>query len=421
MPQLLDLPPEILQAICKHCIFQSLFSSSSSTLARLSRTCSTLRAIGQPELYRSPIFTGHNFISLVRTLVNRPDLARLVKEIDGDDWNLTADEDLTPEDVELFEAVMAKYPADDGLPVQISSRWFDTLRTDRPRDGLFDADPVGALVALLVTQIVNVESMVITAGYFWEFPFTRPGTLPHLKKLSLRHGDTELGTDTELVKRILAAAPNLNTFEGFMLSRVSSGFSHDNLTEFHLENSSLEPEHFENIVTGLKNLKSFSYESGGAIVSDSPEATPGEIVRELLVHADTLEHLSFDFQHAFYMEGIADEDLITGLKQMRHLKTLSLAESAIYPEGAHADATDGDFLANLLPTSLEKLTLIGGYDTIMKDILKLAEHLQQFPNMKELELVDMKQDDLATVKTTFNEAKLKITHSNRTPMFPFAQ
>ncbi|KAH6867471.1 hypothetical protein B0T10DRAFT_45922 [Thelonectria olida] len=413
MVQLLDLPPELIQEICRQCLRPSseFHSPSSPVLASLARTCSTLRAYAQPELYCAPSPYRYNYVALVRTLVKRPDLAQLVQDmVIGDDWSRSDDRGLLPDDVQLFEALMAKYPAKDGKPVEISTHWWETVRDNRQRDRLFDCDPEAALASLVVTQIPNVESLDITAGYFWEFPFSTPASLSCLKKLSLRHADTELGTNTDVVKNILLAAPKLDSFYGTMLCRVDDGFQHDNLTEFHLEFSSLEEQSFQNIARGLPKLKSFAYSSGGAIISDDPEATPGEMIRALLRCASTLEHMSLDIEDAWYFEDFGPNDWISDLKGMRHLKTLLLSSSTM-----DIEESDRNLLTDMLPASIHKLTLINAPERIMDAFGRLAENADSFLNLVDLLLVGAKDDYLRDVQAIFKTTKINVSAQQEGP------
>ncbi|KAF7545208.1 hypothetical protein G7Z17_g9362 [Cylindrodendrum hubeiense] len=412
MPQLLNLPTEILQAICcslcSHCPGHGeSWKTSRRALSYLSQTCSTLQDIAQPTLYHSLDPFRGNPVPLLQTLDGRPDLAAKVQEMYvGVDWDLS--ESISPEDVVFCEALMNKNPKEDGSLVQFSPNWSTQDRGAGNDSGLFAFEPEAALAALALTQIPNVQSLELECGYFWDFPFCTPGSLPCLTQLTFRHADTELGQDLAAIKHVLAAAPHLNILNGHMISRVSGNFSHHNVVELNLTFSHLEAEEFEALMTGLIKLSSFAYESGGAIISDTEETTPVKISQALHIRSNTLQHVLLDFEEAFFIDGIGPEDVITSLKAMKHLKTLTLSCMAIYADDD--ESTDETRLVNLLPPSIEILTIRNLYTHKLNDMLRLGEMVPTlFPNLKKVHVPGIEVDKLAVVQAAFSTSKVTVS------------
>ena len=89
-PQLLRLPTEILDAICEACSRVKVRNPAHPglyvrhhVLLQLVQTCSALRAVAQPWLYRHPQlgWSENGMLSFLYVLVDRPDLGAHVREL----------------------------------------------------------------------------------------------------------------------------------------------------------------------------------------------------------------------------------------------------------------------------------------------------------------------------------------------------
>ncbi|KPM44506.1 hypothetical protein AK830_g2043 [Neonectria ditissima] len=428
--QLLGLPAEVIDAICRalclHCMDNPIPPPSygwhpyhsgdlyaiSSALSCLSQTCSTLRAYAQPILYHYPRPFTHGDLSLVRTLVTRPDLAKWVKRLDLGQRTVSVEgQPLSAEDIPVYEASMAECRGQDGKPVRVSRNWStDDFRklVDGPR---FQFNPTAALSALVVTRVPNVQHLCVELDYGWEFPFCQPGSLPHLTELTIRDRNMRSGTKASQAEGILAAAPNLIVFNGFMVVNCSRSVSNGSVIEVNLKRSALDSTSLSRLMHGFKKLQSFSYEAGDVSISRGREETPRELFDALRIRADSLQHISLAFDDSELFGHLKPGGLITSFKEMHQLKSLSISAGAIYRKMEEADnesIDDGTLLVEILPSSIQSLTI--HYPTVFmfKAIVQLiiTAH-SRFPSLEEVRLpslgnIDMEHFRMARYGTKVN-------------------
>ncbi|KAH7010334.1 hypothetical protein EDB80DRAFT_714794 [Ilyonectria destructans] len=416
MATLLSLPTELLlpicQLLCPHCIPVEEFIEGKrdspsnrlliGALSRLARTCTTMRRHAQPILYHCPI--PHGIVSLAQTLSQRQDLAQNVQQMFlGSEL---AGQGLSPSDIVFFDQMITQYPRDANEElIRISPNWSIIDRPFQASDEKekFAYDPRGLVLALIATQIPNIARLTVETYYNLEFPFCQAASLPYLTHLSLRHGDTELGSDIERVKGILAAAPALKVFRGYMIQAASSGIKHQGLAEVILRRTTLESEAFEAIMGGFEKLETFLYESGGGNINET-EATPAEVCRAMLLRSDTLRHAAINFAESEYglAHNFGDEDMMvsTSLKGMQVLETLKLESWIMYDDNS-GRVTGGTLLTQFLPSSIRELAIDYPVD-IINDILKLAEEAPDgFPKLEKVRFDGLEQDDRDTVEAAF--------------------
>ncbi|KAH7118629.1 hypothetical protein B0J13DRAFT_196476 [Dactylonectria estremocensis] len=413
MVELMKLPNETLEALCwclcSHCFDRGNDSNlpGIKALSALSKTCRRLRDIAQPVLFHYFDPSSENPVPLLRNLLARPDLAANIQEACIGEWDIGMG--LSSEDIKFCESTMAMFSHPDGSPFNVSASWFSTEYVVPGHDILFVSQPEVALAAIAMTLMPNVQTLELEVGYHWRFPFCLPGSLPHLTKLDFRHGDTELGQDLIAVEELLAAATNLKIFNCYMLSRISGNFFHQNVVELNLTQSHLEARFFGVLMMGLPNLSIFTYEAGGAHVSDSLDAYPDEISQALHIRADTLQRVSLNLEETYEMEGVGPLHVMTSLKEMKRLKCLVIPSRAIYGDDEDGDETDGFGLTNLLPKSIEDLTIEDLPANKLNDLLELGKVATTlFPSLVKLQVLGLPYRKLGALGNVFCQTKIDV-------------
>lgn len=361
MTNLLNLPTEILQEICEALSPTHIYGTLQhienmwfnrvliSTLSRFSQTCSTLRNLAQPMLYYCPLTAGSGFVSLVRTLCDRPDLAQMVRvlKVNGP-WYLVRGHVISAKDVALFNSVLLGCRGVDGQPAQVSRNWHLTVRPQPliySATELFEYDPRMALSALALAQITNVLRLEV--GVYDDeplcFAFCHPGSFPRLRELYLEHGEARTGDDLNAVNSLLRAAPALRSLEACRINSASNCIRHDNVVEVRLTNNNLDFGSLQRIMGQFKNLQTFSYRAGKFPLYDDDQATPREVSQALLIRADTLRNVSLWFTSGGIGPDRMDETwLMSSLKGMQVLERLEVdghglhdSITAIQPQGTY--------------------------------------------------------------------------------------
>lgn len=420
MTNLLDLPTEVLQEICKalspthiHGSLQHIENMRFnrvliSALSGLSQTCWTFRNLAQPMLYYCPLTAGSGFISLVRTLCERPDLAQMVRvlRVNGP-WHLKRGHVISANDVAFFNIALSKCRGVDGQPIQVSQNWHLTVRPQpliHSETELFQYDPRMALSALALAQITNVLRLEVGA-YDDEplsFMFCRPGSFPRLRELYLEHGAARRGEDLNAVDSLLQAAPALSSLEACRINSASDFIRHDNVVEVTLRNNNLDFGSLQTIMRQFRNLQTFSYRAWNFPMYDLNQATPREISQALLIRADTLRNVSLWFTS----EGIPPEHmtetwLMSSLKEMQLLERLEVDGCGLHNSRGR-NPTTGDLLTDFLPSSIQSLTIDSIFDKQLSDILNLARKASScFPSLRDVCLAGLSEENHDTIRVAF--------------------
>lgn len=404
MPQLLDLSPEIIIAIAAQLLpefdpdepitddFEERLSKTNrAALNSLSQTCRTLQRFVQPVLYRCPFTEDSHCLSLVRTIFQRPDLAKAVREMHIGAWKFEKDQKIPADDFVFFESQLAKYAKDsNGNPLPITYGWYQEVRGDLEPGGqeteLCIASPDSALSALVATQIPNVERLRVYSCYSKRCFFCQPNSLPRLQYLSLAHCDDEMGVDLAKVKNICLAAPNLKQLDGFMIGSVSGPMPHENLRKLRILHSVIEEQELTPLITGFKSLESFTYESGGAAISYYPDATPEEISEALIQAKDTLRHVSIALQTYVDFDWV-DDTCFRRFREMTNLETLTIYFSTVDFPDWNKTEVHADSLIKFLPCSIQEFTIGLPPWEFEEALLRLAKAVpEHFPRLKVLRL-----------------------------------
>ena len=276
---------------CHTCIRVACLCYNATELAILARTCRLLNTLATPRLYYFPgVVSSDQGFLLARTLITRPDLARLVKVLHLDELEgITTD---VPE--EVTEAYMARFHVidpDSNRPTDPKLAW-DYMKRDW--DYL---TPIGLLTSLCP----DIESFQSDDLFLPDdrLPFWTPGGLncSKLKTVSIRHWDTEMGFDLIDFEPLLSGArDSLCSIQGHMMSGCSETGADDNLanttertgrlvavTRIALTYSGLSADSLSDLLQLCPNVQELEYETGGAIVNMEEDQFGPADVAEIVI------------------------------------------------------------------------------------------------------------------------------------------
>jgi hypothetical protein len=415
---LLDLPTEtimmVLDALCMHCLDPGLHSPCGegdrgislyirqAALLALARTSRQLNVLATPHLYHEPV--GKTTL-LMRTLVERPDLALHVRSI-------RVEEKFTSPDV--FEAMP-------GGDVVLAA--FEAMVRDR-KDGVFGQDAVldeqwegeweeedgGGLADFLISLCPAVTHLEISLGYDGPF-FTMVGDrgLIDLRHVRVNFLDTENGWGMDRICRLPDVAPKLASLLCHALVSppdISPRFKY--LTRLALGHSSIEPGALEPIIRTMPRLETFELTAGDACVSFESHLTPREMQDVLVRCAPGLKSLTVHLTEGVTEDRVESPDLWTSLAGLTKLEHLDFDYMSIFP---HSDPHTGRIVngqpvvfpahvpgrtvfADLLPRSIRTVRFYHGPGTETADaLLPCFEHLafvaaERFPSLRWFDLAN---------------------------------
>ncbi len=316
--------------------------ANSRALASLAATCKQLYAVASPVLYHQPHAHPNRHTRLLRTLVDRPDLARRVKV-------LRLDLDMG------FEPFQGE--GDKEFVLYLATRRGWSFQADGTENGPCREEEEQAKLpsTLLLAACPNLEKASMVINYGFDLAgLLPPAALPHLKDLYTTHWDTEMGTCLGVLRELYLAAPNLETFTGHMTASVEDGeglLPLGNLRHLRLTWSSLSSGCLRALLKSCPRLESFTYEAGGPGISDY-QFTIHSLIKLLVRYAPRLKLLDLD---EVGDEDLGDEDdededgndpdAAPGFASLECLETLDIGRSLLDLWGEYP-------VAALLPESL---------------------------------------------------------------------
>ncbi|RSL40870.1 hypothetical protein CEP53_013110 [Fusarium sp. AF-6] len=421
MVQLPDLPTEILDKILLNIgpfdddklkeikdVVENFedYRASVKSVAGLCRTCKALRRVAQPILYRFPLAYDDSFVSLVRTLATREDLKKKVQGLvikfapgTGENPHVVISPEvapkaeekrelvITPDDQELFNKLVAKYPTRaNGESIDIPSTW---ATGDKDPKAEFSSNPRLILAALLLTQIPNVERISMDMGSDTDFPFSQPGSMPRLVELNVNYSG-KFCLDLMKLDGVLKAAPALKTLNtvNVYLQKESKGIPHDTLTSLELVDAALEWGSFKMIMQGFPNLERLLLKpSHSCVLSHETALSAYQILKTLPIRADTLRHLHMLIRPMEWEGGLYDAP-IPSLKGMTLLETLYVDYANLWPDKAKTG------LVEFLPPSIRIYEQDYTHPELMPAMRALARKApEKFPNLKKVTFGKFYEDD----------------------------
>ncbi len=234
-----------------------------SALAALCLTSRQLNAMARAHLYHRPLCD--NWWHLAATLLEREDLASLVRELRFSDPRGVDHGDCAPQLVAYFKDKCQVYL--DAMPALERGR--RGLRNPLDDGDRFVSDH-NVTVDIIVSLSPNLERLHATLGYFDVFRFCPPRSLPRLQSAALSHADTEYGLDLGNMARLFNAAPGLTDLAFYMVDGCANlgAATLDKLISLTFQSSALDAESLKRILRACPNLKTLDYEAGGPTVGD---------------------------------------------------------------------------------------------------------------------------------------------------------
>ncbi|KAI9931168.1 hypothetical protein MW887_010827 [Aspergillus wentii] len=383
------LPPASLKSILSFLDRPSLYN--------LSLVSKQFHNLAEPFLYTTvePVYNGNEYTykSFLRAILNRPELARHVQAFrafpqpDEEGWQFEP----TVDDLKLFLEATSKLK----LPDEFIEKLNHGLTI-----GILDAESTLILCLLpnletLILDDVDEPELTLTileyASFDSEVDFSG---LSNVKHFITDTKDVDGGNSmTEQYSAAFNIA-SLKTFKANMPHRdyyQTNIFSPDtsSVESITLVQGALCKEFYEAMIDSCKTLTTFHY-SLTRIPFFEPHLTGNIIITALLKHKSTLEDLTIsldeDWDRAYW-----DDDQIlhmgTTLAQFHNLKTLRTGmQSLLGILHAQPDENfrDEDYplepknvpvpdLVDVLPESLERLTILYANAKIVPHLKKLAE------------------------------------------------
>jgi len=391
----------IVEALCPHCTPQGASYEDGPrvcALAALARCSWTLNNVATSTLYHQPL--PYPPLSLIRTLSQKPELCRHVKNLYCDDDPGDILDELTDDNKTTLLQLAAKYNSASAFP----SPWDDGTETTLTE--LLEEETAVFLDGLLIAMCPNIEDLFVSLGYGARFPFSLPGTLPRLKHLHIAHADTELGTDVHRARDLIAAAPNLESFWGFMVSRVSDALTMPfaNLRELRFMYSCFCRATLRAVLRSCPKLESFAYEAGGAVAGDD-QFSPRSAQIELIRYAPNLQYLELvmcngeglwawesdnDYDDGGGGDGgfDIDERKRFGKSGLSSMSSLQFLKIDAYCLRSGWKSEEPESLIAMLPSSVREVTVVcrqdeEGLESFPQVLLKLAEAATSlFPHLQ---------------------------------------
>lgn len=339
---------------------------------------------------------GKRIRKFSQTVVQHPQLARLVQEISFDDWGVHSQDD-----IDNGTSTNTTHPP----PSSLRSTYAEAIGSLTPyHPGLIneielvDAVMTGtddALIACILTQCSNLEKVNILIPHGFEESWTHSilkcagitqrwqqdnstevstKALPRLKEFRTQHWDTEDATRITHISEVLRI-PSLRKYHGFAVDVSINNHpvqGHPdpmrpfNVETFQLQYSIADADGLSNLLRCCPNLRHLSIELGPSTVGDL-DLDFDDFGNALRAHGKKLKSLTLDIEESDFIEW-REEDVIAplgSLKSLDELEILRLPEVALWGEGDEDDAGRERIgnLVDILPVSLRKLFIFGEGDS----------------------------------------------------------
>lgn len=474
------LPDELLLQIFTHLLswedahrldFEKVDEDGLKTLANLCISSKRLRFIAEPILYSIYVKPIHlcdredhspslcpivhipnvSLRHFIRTLIERPDLAALVKFVQLRAWETerTLGEELWSFEQARFD--VTSIPPSTELAQKFWDAASELAPAEKPPKDLLIALCRGdedAEIALLLSLLPNVEKLQITFpnvpmdGYEFFFlhditqksslrPDIKQGprlrTLQKLKQLEVRSfwtDDGDLGLPIYPFSAFFCL-PELEVFKGRNMlvesdpeewGEWSCPQGHSSIRDLHLEDSLISSAAIATLVASCKDLRSLNV-SFSRDSNDALEFQYFELSEALKRHQHSLSSLSIDIHDDSNLLVEPQENMAMpfgSLKEYTMLRKLKVNEFALVglpPPGQEDEFMQKCDLANVLPASLESLTILDPIKRAGSPLVALSRSLSFFPVLRKLRIeigqasnprrTDMEQDFIEHIGRLF--------------------
>ncbi|KAK4465369.1 hypothetical protein QBC42DRAFT_313635 [Cladorrhinum samala] len=267
-----------------------------SALVSLCLTSRRLNGIATRHLYH--YVHGPRWWLLVRTLLARADLAQLIRNMRLSEYNRSVNRDDCPAEVMAYYQSQAEIYLDT-LP---ESDRGDARGLDERT--LCDGKINVQLEILLSGLCPNLETLEAVISWGAAFRFCVPGSMPHLRRLVLSHGDTEGGFELKTMAPLFRAAPNLASAVFFMAYHSCEeeelceglGATLPKLTSLDMHSGILDNAGLKELLSACPSLEDFRYEmcNRGLSYSDTSHFAIAESQGVFLTCAPNLRSLSLE-------------------------------------------------------------------------------------------------------------------------------
>ncbi|KAK4161610.1 hypothetical protein QBC43DRAFT_323313 [Cladorrhinum sp. PSN259] len=287
------------------------------TLAGLNRTSKSLNALTTWRLYRAPRYRYSNWPLFARTVMARPDLAGLVKDLYfyGTKWDDPLDPEKFPEEVATYY-LKHLYP---NFSLPLTNDDPDNVET------LFTADADGEDKAYVEMDFIlsfcwrSVETVFVNLMLCHQaFNLLRidpPTSLPALKSLCFGYIDAVTGwaLDHDLpvtLGLLKAAAPNLTRLEVCRVNTyIELDFVLEKVTELVIRYSAMKPEAFGMLLSLVPNVEKLVYEGGANFADEWDQFDPPEALIQITEHCPKLKSFKMDMSQDMCGEYISNSQL----------------------------------------------------------------------------------------------------------------
>ncbi|KAL6406752.1 aromatic aminotransferase [Ilyonectria robusta] len=338
-------------------------------------------------------------IRLLGTLSKNPVLAAHIREITSIVGYWSSDR-VRHRDFALFNELREKFHVDRlGRRLKIRADWIQQ-RWKTSLNCNLELIQLGFVIAL-APNLERLEVCLDTA----RIPFIKKDHLPHLAHFTLKPTPDTSEMSLDVAQNILEAAPNLRSITASRICSAPNVPILQNLKTLKLLFSAMAAEDFERLMRAFPQLRSFTFQSGGAAIVINDEAEPADIEQAIRIRRDTLRHLDISIGVGMGMRLDDDEDRETmsafNWSQLTHL---SVDSQAIYWEREDEMPTDGNRLVDLLPKTIRVFKLTSRQRGNEEDILNLADAApEMFPNLRLVEFCDLDRNEREPIKEAFKK------------------
>ncbi|KAL2674171.1 hypothetical protein Neosp_012618 [[Neocosmospora] mangrovei] len=427
MVNLLTISPEIQRLICanlcRHCTGEpldpngpqqrqvSIFDGEEAfimdkakirvaALSAMTLTCTTLRRIAQPHLYHYPSARAPAASKLLlRTLVERPNLAQYIDKLSVFDMKCWSLED----DLQTMLHVQWNRDSKEKL-IQEHKRDCDYYHSPlkpgkRIKFVKTKYDFVTAFTAIVLPFGTSLQILHLELDEDRKFPSCKPGSLPRLKELVVKGGEE---VDIAVIAPIFNAAPALERLGAYGLSCDDDWETtprppiHEGLKEIWLESCAIGPIGFPAFVGLFPRLEVFTYETNGEGFGEEEEASLQQIGEALLTCPD-LRSLSIDFTKNHTGGEVWPAHEFGSISKLKKLQRFRVRKLCMF---RNIDNVDGPStepplvkIYDMLPTSITELEVTRPNSFIFDDMLELSGMAtERFPLLKHVSIDGIEQE-----------------------------
>jgi len=208
---------------------------------------------------------AQNWWLLARTLIARPDLARLAKELRVDRFH-SLDKARCPPELaachdRLLEAEL------DAVPESERTETIPYLE----REALCGPGYSNVSLKVLASLCPNLESLHAYFVFHEPFEFCAPNSMPRLRTATITH-DIDDGIDLSRLQPLFHAAPNITRLSFFKCDGVGElqTTTLDKLTHVNFEYSAFDGPSLASILSACPSLETFTYAAAGPLISADP-------------------------------------------------------------------------------------------------------------------------------------------------------